>query len=375
MNVTTARGFGQGPRLARICQRVALAWLGLGLTGIALAGDTGGTNAAPAATRLPEVVVTGRQDSMIGIADSASQGTTGAAQLSERPILRSGEILETVPGVMITQHAGGGKANQYFLRGFNLDHGTDFAVFLDGMPLNLPSHAHGEGYADMNIVIPEFVQRVDYEKGPYYADVGNYGSAGAAHLVFYKTLPQDFVTMEGGMYGFVRGVFGISQDLGSGHILYGAEAYHDDGPWVKPDDYQKFNGILTYSLGDDSEGLSVTVHAYHGEWNSSDQIAASAVDTGLIPFFGSLDNSTGGNSQRYSIQGEWHHADVGSAAKVMAYAFYYDLDLFSDFTYFLTDTNQGDQFEQQDRRWVAGLDARYTLFGQAPGGDMENRSR
>ncbi len=151
------------------------------------------TNESPV-VHLPDVIVTGRQDSLLGIADSAAQGTTGAAQLADRPILRSGEILETVPGVIITQHAGGGKANQYFLRGFNLDHGTDFAVFLDDMPLNLPSHAHGEGYADMNIVIPEFVERVDYEKGPYYADVGNFGSAGSAHLVFYKTLPQDFVT-------------------------------------------------------------------------------------------------------------------------------------------------------------------------------------
>ena len=223
--------------------------------------------------QMPEVVVTGRQDSMLGIAESASQGTTGAEQLADRPILRSGEILETVPGVIITQHAGGGKANQYFLRGFNLDHGTDFAVFLDDMPLNLPSHAHGEGYSDMNTVIPEFVERVDYEKGPYYADVGNYGSAGSAHLVFYKTLPQNFVTVEGGMYGYERGVFGISQKLGDGDLLYGGEAYHDNGPWDRPDNYWKFNGILTYSQGDKMNGFSATFHGYHGKWNSSDQIA------------------------------------------------------------------------------------------------------
>src|SRR5271165_1009275 len=133
------------------------------------------------------VEVQGREDSLIGIADSASQGTVGAKEIEDRPILRSGEVLETVPGLIITQHAGGGKANQYFLRGFNLDHGTDFAVFLDGMPLNLPSHAHGEGYADMNAVTPEFVQRLNYEKGPYYADIGNYSSAGSANVVFYKT--------------------------------------------------------------------------------------------------------------------------------------------------------------------------------------------
>jgi len=320
-------------------------------------------------TRLPEVVVTGRQDSMIGIAQSANQGTTGAAQLAERPILRSGEILETVPGVMITQHAGGGKANQYFLRGFNLDHGTDFAVYLDGMPLNMPSHAHGEGYADMNIVIPEFVERVDYEKGPYYADVGNYGSAGAAHLVFYKTLPQDFVTVEGGMFGYLRSVFGISQKLGPGNLLYGAEAYHDDGPWTRPDDYQKFNGILSYSVGDEENGFSAIAHGYHGKWNSSDQIAQSFGATNL---FGTLNPTDGGNSQRYSLQAEWHRQDEHSATKIMAYGFYYDLDLFSDFTYFLTDTTLGDQFEQQDRRWVGGLDARHTIFNHWFDREVEN---
>ncbi len=137
--------------------------------------------------------VQGREDDLIGIADSATQGTVGAKEIEDRPILRSGEVLETVPGLIITQHAGGGKANQYFLRGFNLDHGTDFAIFLDDMPLNLPSHAHGEGYSDMNTVIPEFVQRVNFEKGPYYADVGNYGSAGSAHMEFFKTLPAELL--------------------------------------------------------------------------------------------------------------------------------------------------------------------------------------
>ncbi len=319
--------------------------------------------------QMPEVVVTGRQDSMLGIAESASQGTTGAEQLADRPILRSGEILETVPGVIITQHAGGGKANQYFLRGFNLDHGTDFAVFLDNMPLNLPSHAHGEGYSDMNTVIPEFVERVDYEKGPYYADVGNYGSAGSAHLVFYKTLPQNFVTVEGGMFGYERGVFGISQKLGDGDLLYGAEAYHDNGPWDRPDNYWKFNGILTYSQGDKMDGWSATFHGYHGRWHSSDQIAASF---GATDFFGTLNPTDGGNSQRYSLQAEWHRKNENSETKIMAYGFYYDLDLFSDFTYFLTDTNKGDQFEQKDERWVAGLDARHTIFSHWFGKDVQN---
>ena len=283
--------------------------------------------------------------------------------------MRTGEILETVPGVIITQHAGGGKANQYFLRGFNLDHGTDFAVFLDDMPLNLPSHAHGEGYADMNIVIPELVERIDYEKGPYYADVGNYGSAGNAHLVFYQTLPQDFVTVEGGMYGYERGVFGFSQKLGSGNLLYGGEAYHDDGPWVNPDDYRKFNGLLTYSQGNDVNGFSVTARGYYGIWNSSDQIAASF---GQTNFFGAINPTDGGDSQRFSLQAEWHRQSENFETKITVYGFYYYLDLFSDFTYFLTDTNKGDQFEQQDQREVAGLDAHHTLFNQWCGREVEN---
>jgi hypothetical protein len=329
----------------------------------ALAPDTEET------LRLSTVEVTGRTDSLLGIAESATQGTTGAAQLADRPILRSGEILETVPGVIITQHAGGGKANQYFLRGFNLDHGTDFAVFLDGMPLNLPSHAHGEGYADMNTVIPELVERVDYEKGPYYADVGNYGSAGAAHVVFFQTLPQDFATVEGGMYGYGRGVFGVSQPLGAGTLLYGGEVSHDDGPWTHPDNYWKLNGLVTYSQGEATTGFSVTARGYHGGWNSTDQIPTSF---GATCFFCAINPTDGGESDRYSLQAEWHHRDDQSETKLMAYGFYYYLDLFSDFTYFLTDPTRGDQFEQQDRRWVTGLDMTHTIFSKWFGRDVEN---
>jgi hypothetical protein len=314
------------------------------------------------ATVSTTINVQGREDDLIGIADSGTQGTVGAAEIEDRPILRSGEVLETVPGMIITQHAGGGKANQYFLRGFNLDHGTDFAIFLDGMPLNLPSHAHGEGYSDMNTVIPEFVRRVNYEKGPYYADVGNYGSAGSAHLEFLKTLSQNFFRVEGGMYGYGRAVFGASHKAGAGNLLYGGEAYHDDGPWVHPDNYYKFNGLVSYSRGGDSNGLSVTARGYHGRWNSSDQIPENAVP--LVGFFGTLNPTDGGRSQRYSLQAERHWQDANSATKVMAYGFYYDLELFSDFTYFLTDTERGDQFEQKDRRWVAGLDASHTIFSE-----------
>jgi len=314
--------------------------------------------------------VRGREDELIGIADSGAQGTVGATEIQDRPILRSGEVLETVPGVIVTQHAGGGKANQYFLRGFNLDHGTDFAIFIDDMSLNLPSHAHGEGYSDMNTVIPEFVRRVNFEKGPYYADIGNYGSAGSAHLELFKTLPHNFVQVEGGLHGYGRAVFGASQKLGAGTLLYGGEAYHDDGPWTHPDNYYKFNALLTFNRGNDADGFSITARAYHGQWHSSDQIAENAMP--LVGFFGTLNPADGGHSQRYSLQAEGHRQGTNSGSRIVAYGFYYDLDLFSDFTYFLTDINRGDQFEQQDRRWVAGLDARHTIFSQWFGRKVEN---
>jgi hypothetical protein len=345
-----------------------------------------GAAGAPATLRISLAVgsvsttlnVQGREDDLIGIAESGTQGTVGATEIQDRPILRSGEVLETVPGLIVTQHAGGGKANQYYFRGFNLDHGTDFAIFLDDMPLNLPSHAHGEGYSDMNTVIPEFVKRVNFEKGPYYADVGNFGSAGSAHVEFFKTLPQNFSKVEGGMYTYGRVVFGASQKLGSGSLLYGGEAYYNDGPWTHPDAYNKYNGLLTYSQGGGADGFSITARAYHGKWNSSDQIPVTAQvnPTPSTPYgvgyFGTLNPTDGGHSQRYSLQSEWHRKGTNSESKLSAYGFYYDLNLFSDFTYYLVDYKKGDQFEQQDRRWVGGLEAYHTLFSQWFGRKMGN---
>jgi hypothetical protein len=339
--------------------------------------DTGAAAGSPfvpgydqSVTRLPNFVVEGRQDDLVGVANSATQGTVGSDELAERPLLRTGEILETVPGVIITQHAGGGKANQYFTRGFNLDHGTDFAIDLDGMPLNLPTHAHGQGYADMNIVIPELLDRLDFEKGPYYAANGDFSTVGAAHLVFAETLPADILKIEGGSDGYVRGLLAASVPVASGSLLIGLEAYHENGPWVVPDDYTRYNGMLKYSRGNASLGYSFTAMAYHGRWNSTDQVSESAVASGLIPFYGSQSPTDGGYSQRYSVQGEWHRQDADSATQVMAYAFHYDLNLFSDFTYFLASPD-GDQFEQQDNRNVAGLKASRAFVGEFLGHRME----
>jgi outer membrane receptor protein involved in Fe transport len=331
--------------------------------------DLNPTNTAP--EQLPAVIVTGRADSQVGIADTASVGTVGAEQLARRPILRPGELLETVPGIIISQHSGAGKANQYYLRGFNLDHGSDFATTLDGMPINLPTHAHGQGYTDLNMMIPELVGTVHYHKGPYFADEGDFSSAGAAHMSYVNTLPQSLMKIEGGSFNYWRGLFASSPKLGEGHLLYAGELYHNDGPWEHPDDFWKGNGVVRYSQGDVALGFSVTAMAYKGKWDATDQIPRRAVEDGSLDRFDGIDDTTGGDSQRYSLQAEWHRDNDATATHISAYGFYYDLDLFSNFTYFLDDPVNGDQFEQADRRWVAGMKADHTWRGELSGRPAE----
>src|ERR1700744_16766 len=181
------------------------------------------------------ITVIGRQEDLTGIASSANQGTVSAGDLALRPILRPGEIVEQIPGVIITQHSGSGKANQYFLRGFNLDHGTDLAVSVDGVPVNMPTHAHGQGYSDLNFLIPELVEKVDYKKGPYYADVGDFGSAGGVDLHYYDRLPQGIARIEGGQAGYVRGVIAENLAIAGDNLLYALELEHNDGPWDQGD--------------------------------------------------------------------------------------------------------------------------------------------
>jgi hypothetical protein len=330
------------------------------------------TSPAPDTFLLPEVVVSGRADSLLGIAGAASQGTVGMEELESRTLSRPGEVLETVPGVIVTQHSGAGKANQFFLRGFNLDHGTDFATSVNGVPVNLSSHAHSQGYSDLNFMIPELIERVDFRKGVYSADLGNFSSAGAADIHYVDFLSQSIAQVEGGSFGYERGLYASSYHIGSGNLLYAVELFHNDGPWTEPDDYKKINGVLSYSRGTAEWGYSVTSMSYVGDWNATDQIARRALD--VVPGFDrfdSLDSSDGGDSQRHSLSAEWHRADADSATKVLFYGFYYDLDLFSNFTYFL-DSPQGDQLEQQDQRGVGGLKASHTWYSDIFSRDMEN---
>ena len=306
---------------------------------------------------LPDVVITGRDTSLLREANSASQGTVGQEQLSLRPLLRTGEILETVPGVIITQHSGGGKANQFFLRGFNLDHGTDFGVSLDGMPINLPTHGHGQGYTDLNFIIPELISGVDFRKGPYFADTGDFSSAGSADIRYVDMLPKSLLKLEGGSFNYGRGLWADSQKLGQGNLLYAVELSHYDGPWESGDDYKKGNVLVRYTGGQDDTRWGITLMGYQGYWNSTDQIPLRAVNTGLIDRFGTLDPSDGGESRRIGMMLDWEKQYADGVGKALFYTYYYDLDLFSNFTYFLNDPTDTtpDQFQQSDRRWVNGL--------------------
>ncbi|MCX7089657.1 MAG: TonB-dependent receptor [Methylococcales bacterium] len=321
---------------------------------------------------LEEMVVTERADTQIGIADSASQGNVGQEQLKYRPISRPGEILETVPGLISSQHSGEGKASQYYLRGFNLDHGTDFLTQIDGVPVNMLSHAHGQGWTDTNFLIPELIQTVNYKKGNYYAENGDFSSVGSANIQYFKDFPSNTLKFTGGSFDYYRGLVAGSHKLGDGNLLFAGETVHNGGPWTVSNDYLKFNGLLRYSEEHGDAGWSITAMAYKADWNATDQIPKRAVTQGLLGRFDTLDPTDGGKSQRYSLTTEWHRLTGSSETKIMAYGLYSKLDIFSNFTYFLNNAVRGDQFAQPDERWASGLKATHTFFHQI--GDAESES-
>jgi outer membrane receptor protein involved in Fe transport len=296
-------------------------------------------------------------EDLVGIAVSAGQGAITAKQLDVRPFMRQGEVLETVPGVIITQHSGEGKANQYFLRGFNLDHGSDFAMSVAGTPVNMPTHAHSQGYSDINFLIPELVAGVQYSKGPYFADQGDFAVAGSGTINYATTLDHALVRVETGTYGFGRILLAASPKLGKGNLLAAFETSTNSGPWTVPDSYKKFNGVVRYSQGDNVNGLSLTFMGYHGDWNATEASPQRAIDAGIIDRFGSVDPTDGGQTYRYSVGGEWQHGSGQTLTKIQAYGIGYDLNLISNFTFFLDDPVHGDQRDQVDHRFVTGVRA------------------
>lgn len=325
-------------------------------------------------TYLDEVIVEGRGSSRIDIAGSASEGATGPEQLRRRPLLRPGEILETVPGVIITQHSGSGKGNQFFLRGFNLDHGTDFLVEVGGVPINMRSHGHGQGYVDLNFLIPELVSKVAYRKGPYFADTGDFSSAGSVAIDYVRDLPNGLALVESGQFGFQRALVADAFDLGGdARLITAVETMHHDGPWVVDENFRKLNLFARYADGDAYNGSDITAGVYDGRWVATDHVPKRAVRNGLIDRFGTLDPTSGGDSRRFSITGHWFGGDAEQEWDLTAYAYRSQLDLYSNFTYFLADPIDGDQFEQLDDRWVQGLHAEKTQYGELFGTDAQWR--
>ena len=309
----------------------------------------------------PEIVVFGRGEKRIGIATQATEGGIAGADLSVRPILRIGELLEAVPGLIATQHAGGGKANQYFLRGFNLDHGTDFTLSFDDVPLNMRTHAHGQGYLDLNSMIPETIARIDYRKGPYRADVGDFALAGAAQATTVDTL-QPFVSLQAGSYDFYRFVAGGSFKLGNGNLLLATEIKRNNGKWDYAERLRHYSGFAKYSqeIGDGTLRLSASI--YSADWRPTEQIPERAIGTILSSPYDSLDRTLNGKTDRQIFTARYDTDDL----RVSAYFQHYDFNLFQNYTFFLDDPVNGDQLEQSERRNVFGgrVEKKFTL---APG--------
>lgn len=310
-----------------------------------------------------EVIVQDENTGLTGTASSSSEGTVTARQLENRPLLRPAEVLEAVPGMIASQHSGDGKANQYYLRGFNLDHGTDFATHLMGMPINMPTHAHGQGYTDLNFLIPELVDRIQYRKGTYYAGDGDFSAAGSARIDYVRSVDKPYGQLTLGQGNYQRLLVAASGERGSGRTLLAFEGSHADGPWIVPEGIRKANLVARYSEGQRENGYALTFMGYDAKWTATDQVAQRAVDAGLVGRFGSLDPTTGGNTHRYSVSGEWAKVGTASASRANAYLVNYALDLWSNFTY-ATDAVNGDQFLQADRRNLFGGNAAHTWFAK-----------
>lgn len=318
---------------------------------VLLAPTFSGIALGQASERVEEVVIFGRNADLVGEARSASVGYVGGADLLIRPLVKTAELLESMPGMVAVQHSGSGKANQYFLRGFNLDHGTDYTVHLDGVPMNMRSHGHGQGYLDVNGIIPETVEGIDYRKGPYYADLGDFSLAGASFINTIDRLSQNFISGETGENGWGRYVGGFSQNLGDTDLTLIAEYKNYDGPWAHEEDLNHLSVWGKYLLNTDFGEAAFTLSAYQADWEPTEQIPERAIGSGVCPTaFCSLDPSAEGETTRY-IAG----ADLtGGNWNANLFAQFYDWTMSSNPTYDF-------QINQFDKRWTVGGQAERSL--------------
>jgi outer membrane receptor protein involved in Fe transport len=292
---------------------------------------------------LEEVIVFARGEALIGRADAASEGAVGGADLSVRPLLRVAELLEVVPGLIAVQHSGTGKANQYFLRGFNLDHGTDFTTYIDDVPMNLRSHGHGQGYLDVNGLIPETIERIDYRKGAYRADVGDFSLAGASFMSTTNRV-EPFVAAETGDYDWRRIAAGGSLSVGEGRLIGMAQWKTYDGPWELAEDLEHESAWAKYSLPLDAATLEVSVSGYHAAWRPTEQVPERAIGTSVCEDeFCSLDSTASGETLRWIASARL----LAPTWRATLYGQYYDWDMYSNPTYDF-------QIRQFDRRWIGG---------------------
>jgi hypothetical protein len=312
----------------------------------------------PAAAKPAEVVVKGRRPTT-----AASATTVRDRDLELRPPARPADILSAVPGVYVVQHAGGGKANQYFLRGFDADHGTDIALSVDGVPVNQVSHGHGQGYADLHWVIPELVQRIDVKKGPYFAELGDFATAGALNLVTRSSLEQSQLSLSAGMFDTYRGLVIASPRFDGWKPLIAGEVYGTNGPFERGEALRRYNAVtkLTREFGDDAgSSLTVGLASYGSGWNASGQLPLREVRSGRLDRFGSLDPTEGGISQRHAVHASFRAAPTPeSSVSLLAYLASYRLNLYSNFTFVSRDPVNGDMIEQTDARTTTGLSGNY----------------
>ena len=346
--------------------------LGLATAVLAAAGACHAAPADDAAKVVSEVVVTASTQDVLGKVATSSEGVVTKQELELRPVYRMGQLLETVPGLVVTVHSGEGKANQYLLRGFNLDHGTDLATFVGGMPVNERTHAHGQGYTDLNFLIPELASGVRFTKGPYYAAEGDFSSVGSDHLGFVQELPSQMAASAGTLGDqrvFAGTTFHFADDR---RLMVAAESVHLDGPWDHSDDLRKVNVAMRWAQGDAANGLAVTALYYQGLWNATTDQPQRAIDQGLIGRFGTLDPSDGGKAERFSLSAEYAREDAGPGRLAAnAYVIRNQLTLFNNFTHFLDDPVRGDQHAQNDRRITAGGEVSYRLDGAVTGQRIE----
>ena len=317
-------------------------------TSVFLLNSTG--SAQQGELEIEEIHVWGRSLQLLGTADSASQGVVGYDDFSTRPLARVAELVEVIPGMIATQHSGPGKANQYFLRGFNLDHGSDFSTYFDGMPVNWRTHAHAQGYMDLNFIIPELIQRLDFQKGPYFANTGDFSLAGSNRMVTYDTLEEGFSELTLGSRNETRLLTANSFEVGDGDFLYAIEHQQTNGFFDLEQDVRKYNALLKYTGDIFNIPSRITFSAYDSIWTSTNQIPERAVKNGLIDRFGFIDPDLGGDSYRYSLTGSFELNNW----ELNLYTSSYYMSLINNPTYFLNDSINGDEFEQEDERILLG---------------------